>query len=131
MKELYCITCPVGCLLTVTEDNGGITVEGNTCKRGAEFAIAEIRNPMRTLTTTVRTTFPGVPVLPVRTDGEIPKGKIADVMRALNSVVVRQPLGCGDTVMENAADTGVRIIVTSNLLRHDARERVQPGSDLT
>ena len=88
-------------------------VEGNKCRRGIDFAEAEMTNPTRTLTTTVRTKFPGVPVISVRTDGEIPKDKIMDAMHELSEVVISTELGCGDTVLENVADTGVRVIVTS------------------
>jgi len=127
MKELYCITCPNGCLLTVTDEAGEFGVEGNDCKRGEDFARAELTNPMRSLTTTVRTTFPDMPVLPVRTDGEIPKGKIAEVMRALKGVIIRRPVECGDTVMGNAAGTGVRIIATCSTL-HSEGEQIEQYS---
>jgi CxxC motif-containing protein len=117
MRELLCIECPTGCLLQVDYDGSKLIVSGNGCKRGITFAKAEIENPMRSLTTTVRTDFYGVPVLPVRTDGEIPKGKIDEAMRELNNFVLRVPLTCGDTVLENLAGTGCRVIATSNLLK--------------
>ena len=123
MIEMYCITCPNGCLMQVNEESNPPVVEGNACKRGADFAVTELTNPTRTLTSTVRTSFPGIPVLPVRTDGEIPKKKIMEVMQALSSVVVRQPLDCGDTVVGNAAGTGVRIIATSDSITQYVREQ--------
>ena len=116
MKELYCITCPTGCLLKVGGDEGQITVEGSGCNRGVDFAIMEMTNPTRSLTTTVRTTFPGLPVLPVRTDGEIPKGKIMEAMSILRGVVVSSVIDCGDTVIENLLGTGVRVIATDDSL---------------
>ena len=131
MKEMYCITCPTGCRLSVDKQDGDISVQGNECNRGEEFAIAEMTNPMRTLTTTVRTTFPGVPVLPVRTDGEIPKGKIMDAMRALNRVVVSNEHDVGDAVVANIVGTGVRVIVTSDLLsRKEQKFKVQSPKPL-
>jgi len=117
MKELYCITCPAGCKLAVYEHEKEFEVEGNECDLGYGFAVTEMTNPTRSLTTTVRTTFPGVPVLPVRTDGEIPKGKIMEAMKILRSVVVSIGLDCGDTVLEDLAGTGVRVIATSDVLR--------------
>lgn len=116
LKELYCITCPTGCRLAVAQQGNEFIVEGNGCKRGIDFAKTEMTDPMRSLTTTVRTSFPDVPVLPVRTDGEIPKGKIMDAMRELGSVLLDRPLGCGDTVIEDIAGCGVRVIATSDAL---------------
>jgi CxxC motif-containing protein len=119
MKSILCIVCPNGCRLSVEEGADGIDVSGNQCKRGVDFAVAEITNPTRTLTTTVRTSFPGIPVLPVRTAGEIPKGKIRELMNCINTVTVSRPLGIGETVVENILGLGVNIIATSNILREE------------
>jgi CxxC motif-containing protein len=116
MKELLCIVCPNGCRLQVEGTSDKLTVTGNKCNRGIDFARAEITNPMRSLTTTVRTNFADVPVFPVRTAGEIPKGKIRDVMRYLNDVTVTKPLAIGDAVAESVLGLGVNVIATSNLL---------------
>ncbi len=53
-KVITCIVCPVGCTLTVYEENHQIIVEGNQCKRGQEFGEKEYIRPMRILTTTVK-----------------------------------------------------------------------------
>jgi CxxC motif-containing protein len=116
MRELVCIVCPNGCRLQVETDQGSIQVTGNKCKRGLDFARGEITNPVRTLTSTVRTSFPGVPVLPVRTDGEIPKGQIPALMRFLGTITVEEPLGIGAVAAENPLNLGCNIIVTSNIL---------------
>ena len=113
---LFCITCPVGCRLSVVRQGDEFVVEGNGCARGVDFAKEEMTSPKRSLTTTVRTAFPGVPVLPVRTDGEIPKAAIMEAMRELNGVLLDRELGCGDTVLEDVAGCGVRVIATSDAL---------------
>lgn len=82
--ELVCIVCPRGCRINV--ENG--VVSGNGCKRGEAFALSEMTCPMRTVCSTVATTFEDYPVLPVRTNGEIPKDKIQDLMKEINAVVV-------------------------------------------
>jgi len=119
MKTILCIVCPNGCRLSAEKSAEGYAINGNKCKRGIDFAIAEISNPMRTLTTTVHTSFPGVPVLPVRTAGEIPKGKIREAMNCINAITVNRPLGIGEIVAENILGLGVDIIVTSDILKGD------------
>ncbi|MCL1814013.1 MAG: DUF1667 domain-containing protein [Treponema sp.] len=119
MKSILCIVCPNGCRLSVEKNTEGLVVAGNQCKRGVDFAVAEITNPTRTLTTTVRTSFPGVPVLPVRTAGEIPKGKIRDLMNHINGIIINRPVGIGETVAENILGLGVNVIATSNILREE------------
>ncbi|MCL2366961.1 MAG: DUF1667 domain-containing protein [Oscillospiraceae bacterium] len=71
---------------------------------------------MRSLTTTVRTTFADIPALPVRTDGEIPKALIWDAIRVLRRIVVSERLGCGVTVLNDLAGSGVRVIATGDML---------------
>ena len=139
MKKLYCITCPAGCLLTVIGTGFDMVVEGNKCDKGRDFAKHEMSNPSRTLTTTVRTKFPGVPVISVRTNGEIPRDKLMEAMSELSEVLVETELNCGDTVLENVAKTGVDVIITSSALMKLGAElenknielsrRGSPGSD--
>lgn len=114
--EMICITCPNGCRLTVEGEGENVKVSGNLCPRGAEFARAELTHPTRSLTTTVRTVSPRTPLLPVRTDGEIPKGLIPAAMKYLGGVVVKEPLRCGDAVVPDLLDTGVAVIATAHFL---------------
>ncbi len=117
MKELVCIVCPNGCLLIIEEMGTSIKVSGNQCKRGEEFVVNEMKHPMRTICSTVKTTFPKVPVLPVRVSEEIPKDRIVDVMREINKVVVTTPISLGDIIIENVLGLNVNIIATSNILK--------------
>jgi len=130
MREMYCITCPNGCHLRVAGQGHDIAVEGHKCDRGITFAEAEMNNPTRSLTTTVRTRFPGIPVLPVRTDGEIPKDKIMDAMYELNEVVIADELDCGAVVLENVAGTGINVILTSAALMQLGAELENRNIDL-
>ena len=123
MKQLTCITCPIGCRITVDTSGGKFSFSGNKCKRGAEFAQAELTSPMRSLTTTVRTSFPDTPVLPVRTRGEVPKGKITEIIRELSRVTITERIGIGEIVAANAAGTGCDIIATSDILASDILRR--------
>lgn len=118
MREIVCITCPNSCLLTAVEgEDGSISVIGGKCPKGEEFALSELKNPMRTLCTTVRTAFPEAPVLPVRLSGEIPKGKILEVMAEINKATLRERLSLGDTVISNVLGLNVDVLASSSLLK--------------
>ena len=113
-RGLTCIVCPIGCQLTVTLEGGVVTeVTGNTCPRGKQYAIDECTNPVRTVTTTARTSNDGV--VPVKTDRPIPKHLMFDCMREIDSAVVTLPAQIGDVVIENILGTGANIIVTANM----------------
>ena len=113
MTELVCIVCPNSCKLTI-DANGKVT--GNKCKRGEKFAMDEMTCPMRSVTTTVATKFDDVPVVSVRTNGEIPKGKMFELMKVLNKVVLEERVKRGSVVIENVLGTGVDIITTSDMV---------------
>lgn len=114
-RELVCIVCPNGCRLTVRRAGDEITVRGNLCPKGEAFAKAELTHPMRTLTTTVHTVGAALPMLPVRTDGEIPKELLGAAMAALAGLRVAAPVRCGQTVLADVAGTGVAVIATCDL----------------
>ena len=117
MKELVCIVGPRGCTMTVEESDGEITVKGNGCKRGKAFAESEIKCPTRTICSTVYTVFEDCPVLPVRVSKEIPKERIFDVMAQINSALVEERIGIGDTVIKNVCGLDADVIATSDILR--------------
>ena len=53
--RVICITCPMGCSLEVTHEGKTVTkVTGNQCKKGLSYAEAEISDPRRMVTSTVR-----------------------------------------------------------------------------
>ncbi|HOO22138.1 MAG TPA: DUF1667 domain-containing protein [Clostridia bacterium] len=117
MTELICIVCPNGCHLQVEKNGDDIVVKNNKCKRGISFAIEETLNPVRSVTSTVATVFPALPVVPVRTNGEIPKSKIMELMKLINSIKLDRPYKMGEVVYKNALDTGVDIIVTTDMTK--------------
>jgi len=114
MTELICITCPTGCLLHVERTGDSFTISGNECKRGVDFAQAELTRPLRTLCSTVRTNR-GV-MLPVRTDRDIPKEKISEVMRLIAKIIVEEHVKCGEIIAALSPICDGNIIATSNLM---------------
>lgn len=111
--EMTCIVCPNGCRLHIENADGIIKVDGAQCKKGIDFANAELTHPMRSLTTTVKTTFADLPRLPVKTKGEIPKGKMLEAMKVIKNVLVTEKLRTGDVVLPDVF--GVQIIATSDM----------------
>ena len=53
-----------------------IRVEGNACPRGYTYAVNELTNPLRTLTTTVEIESQTQKRLPVISSAPLPKGRI-------------------------------------------------------
>lgn len=115
VREMTCISCPMGCHLTVSRDDAGnVTVTGFTCKRGEVYGKQEFTCPMRTVTSSVRVDGGVRPVCSVKTQNTVPKAKIPEVLDAIAACHAKAPLAIGDVVLENIADTGVNLVATSN-----------------
>ena len=101
--EMTCITCPVGCHLTAVKDEsaGEWLVSGNTCRRGAEYARAELTHPTRMLTSTVRVSNRPGKYLPVKTARPISKERLFDAMRVLRGVSVEAPVYIGQIIVDS------------------------------
>lgn len=112
VKEMVCIICPRGCSLKVDENN---VVTGNTCIRGEKYAISELTNPVRTLTTSVRINNREDTLVSVKTDCAIPKGKIFELMKLINQVSISAPCNIGDVVLEKPLGIDCRVVVTKNI----------------
>lgn len=122
-KEFVCIVCPNGCRLTTEQNGSEITVSGNECPRGAAFAKSELTRPMRSVTGTVATAFADFPILPVKTEGEVPKENIMDVAAVLSGIVVDRRVSIGETVADGVF--GTKIVATADMKEVAAPKRVK------
>lgn len=125
MKELVCITCPNSCRMTVELKEGKWTATGNRCPRGQKFAEDEMTCPKRTFSTTVKTAWKDIPVIPVRVSKEVPKEKIFDIMEVINHTTVRQSIGREEVLIPNVLELDADVIVTSDCLKQYLEEEKQ------
>lgn len=114
-QTITCISCPVGCRMTVTLENGAfVSVTGNTCKRGEVYAKQECVAPERMVTAVIPVKGAAMP-LSVKTRTPIPKAKINACMQALSQVEITAPVHMGDVVLPDVCGTGVDIIATKSV----------------
>ena len=113
--NITCIECPKGCLLTVEKAGSVVNVQGYDCLRGKKFGKKELVNPTRTIASTVRTIYPELPVVSVRTDGEIPKDAIMKVMEEINKLKVENIYPVGEVLIKGVAGTEADIIITTDM----------------
>lgn len=115
-KSLVCVNCPMGCLITVTLENGNIlSVQGNTCPKGEAYARSECIDPMRILTSTIRIENAPLRVLPVISEQEIPLRKVFEAMEQIKALSVKAPVQCGQVICEDLAETGVRLLASRSM----------------
>ena len=120
-RNITCIVCPIGCKILVKTDGTQFEiVEGNKCKRGIEYARSEALDPRRMLTTSVLVNDGEWPLVSVKSSKPVPKEKLFSVLKEVGGTAVKAPVKSGQTIIKNAADTGIDIVATKTVLAKEA-----------
>ena len=119
VKEMVCVACPIGCgLRAELNDAGEITdISGHSCKRGIEYAKAEITNPTRMFHSTVRVEGGAAPLVSVKTAKPVPKSRLTDCAIATKNVRIHAPVAIGDVLLPDACGTGVDLVATNRVAK--------------
>lgn len=111
-RNLTCIVCPIGCDIKVAFENGKVlSVTGNTCPRGKVYAESEVTNPVRTVTTTVKSVEGKI--IPVKTSAPISKEKIFEAMKIINNAKPCLPIHAGDVIIKDIF--GAELVATQSV----------------
>jgi CxxC motif-containing protein len=112
-KNIVCIECPKGCLLSVDIENCRVVkVEGNQCPKGEKYAASEIENPLRILTSAVLAEGLSLRMVPVRTSKPMPKSRMYEAMGEIKKIRLRVPVKAGDVISADFLGLGIELIST-------------------
>ena len=113
-RQITCIVCPRGCIMTAEIDGKTITVTGHTCPKGEKHAIGECTNPVRSLTSSIRVSNREDTMVSVKSADPVPKEKMFEIMTMIRSACANAPIAIGDVLIDNVF--GTRIIATKEIL---------------
>ncbi len=118
-KKLICIRCPRGCEIQTSLDGYGsiVSIEGNFCKLGIDYANNEIKDPRRTVTTTVRVKNGVYPLVSVWTTNPIPKDRIMDLLVLLKKIELEAPVELSRIVLKNIFGLGIDVVTSGKTER--------------
>jgi len=121
-RELTCIICPAGCLLTAeysatdSEARDNMDITGNKCKRGLDYAVEEIFSPKRIVTATCailqNTGEKEGRRIPVRTSSPCPKESIHELLQDIYSLKQTLPVKAGQILINNWKGSGIDVIAS-------------------
>lgn len=114
-REMICICCPLGCILSAVMEGDQVSITGNSCKRGEEYGRKEILSPMRTITSSVKVKGGNLPMVSVKTSTDISKDMIFACMEEIKKKVVAAPVFIGDVIITDCAGTGVSVVATRRI----------------
>lgn len=112
-REITCIVCPRGCRMIADIQGETITVTGHSCPRGEKHAMAEILNPVRSLTSIVRVSNRVDTMVSVKSAAPIPKGEMFAVMEKIHAASVEAPVAIGDVIIDDIC--GTQIVATKEI----------------
>lgn len=127
MQEMICITCPIGCHLSIEKiSDEELSVTGNKCQRGAQYAREELLSPKRVVTATCKLNHASDQVairgqgqagnlykprrVPVRTAKAFPKERIPELLALLYQHEVSLPVERGQVILPDALSSGIDVI---------------------
>jgi CxxC motif-containing protein len=117
-NKIICVSCPMGCRMTVQSKDGKITsVTGNTCPNGIKYAEEEFVNPLRILPTTVKVIGGELPLVSVKTEKAISKRLLLKAMVEIAEIEVNAPVKIGQVIKSDLLGTGVSLVATRNVKR--------------
>lgn len=123
-EELICITCPMGCHLSIDkQEDGTLAVTGNRCPRGVKYANEELLAPKRVVSATASIVLADesahaigeISRLPVRSTGAYPKADVPELLEAIYKLRVSLPVKRGDVLIHDFKGSGVDVIATRSL----------------
>jgi len=106
-RNMTCIICPRGCSMIAEITDAGVTVTGNTCRKGEDYAINECTNPVRTVTATVRVSNRPDTMVSVKTAAPVPKDAMLEVMKRLRNTQLEAPVAIGNVVLSDVFGTDI------------------------
>jgi CxxC motif-containing protein len=130
MKNLTCISCPIGCSLTVEEGPPGedglpvLNIGGNRCPRGAAYAREEICSPKRVVTATCiidaaedlkKRSLYAPRRAPVKSASACPKDRIGELLSDIYRTRIRLPVKAGDRIIADWRGTGIDVVAIRSI----------------
>ena len=115
IRNLTCIECPKSCALRVDIENCRVVkVSGEKCPKGKDYAVSEVENPRRVLTSTVvvaaHCAATTLKMLPVRTDKPIPKDRVLEAAGEIRKIKLERPVKMGEVIARNLLGLGVNLV---------------------
>ncbi|HOF00553.1 MAG TPA: DUF1667 domain-containing protein [Spirochaetota bacterium] len=115
MKNIICLSCPIGCNLKAEFKNEELIISGNKCPKGTVFAKNELASPKRIVTSTCRINSTITNRIPLKTDAPVSKKDIEKILRLISDITLNSPVKSGEVVINDILNSGVDIIATRTI----------------
>ncbi len=114
-STVICTQCPKGCRMRVAETAEGYAVQGSGCDNGRVFAVSEIENPQRILTTTVEVIGGTAERLPVRSASPVSRQQLPAFVKIVRELKIHAPVEIGSVILADIGHTGIDIVASTSV----------------
>ncbi len=115
-RVFTCVICPNSCTIKAEyDDHEEIVISGNKCSRGREYVLTELKNPVRTVTTSIPIENGDIPLCSVKLTKAIPKSAIMNVVNEIRKQHLRAPVHIGEVVVHNVCGYDSDVVITKNI----------------
>ena len=123
-KYFTCILCPNGCNLEAeaeaeAEGTTLLNLTGNLCEQGREYVERELRDPRRSIASSVLVEGGELPLVSVRLTAPVPKAQIFDVMAQIKTCRLAAPVEAGRLVIADVLGLGSDVVATKAVRRKE------------
>lgn len=108
--NVKCNICPVGCTLLITGSVTDLSVRGNKCGRGIDYARKQLDDESILLTSRCILLNGPMGRLPVVSSGPIPKDISDAALEQIRNFIAVAPVEKGQILIENIMGSGINIL---------------------
>lgn len=112
-ESFICTVCPNGCSLSISKIDDEILIKGNKCMRAYEYALSEMKEPKRIITSTVKLKDNPFMLYPVKTSKPVKKTLIEGIMKEIRKIKLPNKVEDGYIVSKNILGSGADLIATN------------------
>lgn len=117
-KSITCIICPNGCRMEAEyREETGLIMDGFRCERGREYGKNEFFTPKRIFTSSIRISGANRKMLPVRSEGPVPKEKLIDCMKEIRKISLQAPIAEHQVIIPDILHIGTDIVSSMTIER--------------
>lgn len=117
-RKFVCIVCPSSCHVEVEYEGQDVKeLHGVECRKGREFVVNEIQNPLRMLTGSVRVANGEFPLASVKTAAPIPKEYLQALGQLTHQIEIEAPVEIGQVIAENLLGEDIQLVATRKIGR--------------
>jgi CxxC motif-containing protein len=121
-RNFTCIVCPNGCEISAEYTEAGeiLKISGESCGKGKEYVTQELKNPQRTIATSVPVKNGELPLASVRLTKPVSRERIPDVMKEIKKIYLEAPVRAGDVIIPHILGFDSDVIITKSVREKEA-----------